>query len=292
MIIVTGANGFIGERVIDILKNKNKKFFCLAKEGSNTSILSKKNVKFVEGNMYDQKFLDENINGTKTIIHIAGLTHANNLKELEDSNVDSAKKNKVDRIIFLSTAIVTSKVLGAYGKGKKKAEEIIKKSKLGYIILRPSVVYGNGDVKNIGKLISLVKKYPFFPIVGDGNYKIQPIFVDDLAKIIVKSCDVKEKNKIFFAAGPEKISFRVLIKLISKILGKKTFLLKIHHKFAINIATFYGFIVKRPKVSPEQIKRITEDKVYDIENLEKFFKIKLNNLESGLKKTISLKRKV
>src|SRR3989344_7258422 len=173
-ILVTGASGFVGKNLI---KHLNK---------YNVNILSRKKIfgdgVFV-GDLFDKKIL---LDASKVdiVIHLAGISDGNVFKinyEGTRNLVDACVENKVKKFIFISSfdAILETD----YGKSKLKAEDYIKNSGLNYIIFRPTVIYGNDNKKDIGRLIRLIKM-GISPIPGSGNFKLQPVFVDDIVKVI------------------------------------------------------------------------------------------------------------
>ena len=118
--------------------------------------------------MFDKKIL---LDASKVdiIIHLAGISNGDVFKinyEGTRNLVDACVENKVKKFIFISSfdAILETD----YGKSKLKAEDYIKNSGLNYIIFRPTVIYGNDNKKDIGRLIKLIK-LGVAPILGDGN---------------------------------------------------------------------------------------------------------------------------
>jgi NADH dehydrogenase len=100
-----------------------------------------------------------------------------------------------------------------YYRGKALQEQALIDSGVPYSIVRPTLVFGREDilVNNIGWLI---RKFPVFPICGSGGYKVQPVFVEDLARIAVASAG-EPGNIILDAIGPETFTFEDLVRLIA-----------------------------------------------------------------------------
>ena len=106
-----------------------------------------------------------------------------------------------------------------YFKGKGIIERAIIDSKLSYAIIRPTVTFAIEDIL-INNISWLLRKSPIFAIPGTGEYKLQPIFADDLADIAVDAANKKE-SLIIDAAGPEIYTFEELVKLIAKKIQSK-----------------------------------------------------------------------
>ncbi len=92
-------------------------------------------------------------------------------------------------------------------------------SGISYAILRPAVLFGKEDIL-INNIAWFLRKFPIFGVFGDGEYRLQPIFVDDLADLAVEQGRKKE-NIIINAIGPETFTYRELVNEIGKAIGKR-----------------------------------------------------------------------
>ncbi len=258
-ILVTGSSGFVGKNLIKHL-NKYK-----------VNILSRKKISgdgvFV-GDLFDKKIL---LDASKVdiVIHLAGISKGDVFKinyEGTKNLVDACVENKVEKFIFISSydAVLDTD----YGKSKLKAEEYIKNSDLNYIIFRPTVIYGRNNKKDLGKLIQLIK-LGIAPIPGNGNFKLQPIFVDDIVKIIVKSVESKHKNKTYFIGGPDVLTFNEVVKVIANNLGKKVIRIRIPR-----------FLVKLRNST------LLKDKVCDNKDAENDLGFRARNFEDTIKEIL------
>ena len=96
-------------------------------------------------------------------------------------------------------------------------EQAVKASGLSYLILRPTVIFGTEDIL-INNITWLLRRFPIFAIAGSGDYKIQPIFVEDVADLAVTGAE-REKNAVIDAVGPEVFTFREMVELIARKIG-------------------------------------------------------------------------
>jgi len=288
-LLITGATGFIGQKLVEYLFNKNYKIICLIREKSDINFLKKNRIKYI------YNYRSKELNNVDIIIHLAGVINAKTRDEFYESNIETTKKvldfaskNKIKKIIFLSTAVAKPDVKEDYANTKFIAEQLIKKSKINYVIIKASLVYGKGDKRHIGALINLIKKYYIIPIIGDGNYLLQPVFIDDLIYAIFIAIEKNEiKNKTYFIAGPKTITFNNIVTLISNSIGVKRLKIHVPEFVLILLSGIYEKFVKNPKVTQEQIKRITSDKIYDISCAIKDMKYNPINFEKGIIKTIN-----
>jgi NADH dehydrogenase len=104
-----------------------------------------------------------------------------------------------------------------YFRGKALLERALRESGLSYAILRPAVLFGPEDVL-INNIAWMLRKFPVYGVFGSGAYRIQPIYVDDLAKLAVEQGQACE-NVVLDAVGPETFTFRELVATLGGILG-------------------------------------------------------------------------
>jgi uncharacterized protein YbjT (DUF2867 family) len=105
-----------------------------------------------------------------------------------------------------------------YFSGKARLERGLIESGLSYAILRPAVLFGKEDIL-INNIAWTLRHLPVFGVFGDGAYRLQPIYVDDLAELAVKQGQ-EQSDRIIDAIGPETFTYRELVQTIGKIIGK------------------------------------------------------------------------
>lgn len=157
------------------------------------------------------------------MINLAAVIDSKNKKDYYATNVEGAKnlieackKNKVRRIIFVSSMASTKDFLDDYGRSKKEAEDLVKKSGLSYTILRPSFIYGKNS-NSMKKMLSLINSFRFILIVGNGKYTLNPVHVDDVVKAIISCINSKKAvKKTYDILGEKEIAFNEFIDIISE----------------------------------------------------------------------------
>ena len=131
--------------------------------------------------------------------------------------VNAATAAGVRRIVHFS---ITNPALDShlpYVHGKALNEQTIRESGLSYAILRPTVLFGAEDIL-INNIAYLLRRLPIFTLPGDGSYRLQPIFVDDLADLALQAGAQKD-NLVWDAVGPDIFTFREMTCLIGKGIG-------------------------------------------------------------------------
>ncbi len=131
---------------------------------------------------------------------------------------DAAREAGVDRVVHVSITNPSEDSNLEYFSGKARLERALIESGLSHAILRPTVLFGKEDIL-INNIAWTLRRFPVFPIPGDGKYRLQPIYVDDLARLAVEQGATRE-NRVIEAIGPETFTYRGLVEDIGKIIGK------------------------------------------------------------------------
>ncbi len=131
---------------------------------------------------------------------------------------DAARRAGVGRVIHVSITNPSLESPLEYFNGKAQLERALINSGLSYAILRPAVLFGPEDIL-INNIAWTLRRFPVFGVFGDGQYRLQPIFVDDLAKLAVEQ-GRERANRIIDAIGPETFTYRQLVQTIGAIIGQ------------------------------------------------------------------------
>jgi uncharacterized protein YbjT (DUF2867 family) len=122
--------------------------------------------------------------------------------------IDAAKKAGIKRIVHVSIANPSLDSPLGYYRGKAQLELAVINSGLSYAILRPTVIFGREDIL-INNITWFVRRFPVFGIPGDGRYGVRPIYVENMAKLIVGATESQSKE-VTDAVGPETFTFEEL----------------------------------------------------------------------------------
>ncbi len=144
--------------------------------------------------------------------------------------LQAAHEAGVQRFVHLSITnpALTSRL--PYFRGKALLEQAIMASGLAYAIIRPTVIFGTEDIL-INNIAWLLRRFPVFAIFGTGMYVLQPIYVEDMADLVVTAGQAAE-NLILDAAGPDILTFEELVRLLARILQRQVRLLHVYPELA------------------------------------------------------------
>lgn len=175
-------------------------------------------------------------------------------RALQNSMVlfEAARKAGVERIVHIS---ITNPSLDSeleYFRGKAALEQALVASGISYAILRPAVLYGQEDIL-INNIAWALRRFPVFGVFGDGNYGIQPIYVDDIARLAVDQGADRE-NRIIDAVGPETFTYKTLVRTIGRIIGHDRPIISVSPRTGYLLARVIGWMVGDTFLTREEIK--------------------------------------
>ena len=165
--------------------------------------------------------------------------------------VGAAVKAGVQRIVHISITNPSPDSHLPYFWGKAANEQAVIESGLSYAILRPTVLFGAEDIL-INNIAWLLRRFPVFAIPGDGSYRLQPVFVDDLAELAVDVGYAKD-NILWDAVGPDIFTFEEMVRLIGQTLGRSPSLLHVPPRLALSAAQFLSLFVGDVLLTPEEV---------------------------------------
>jgi len=129
----------------------------------------------------------------------------------------AAQRAAVERVVHVSITNPSEESPFEYFRGKARLERALRESGLSYAILRPAVLFGGSDIL-INNIAWLLRVLPAFAVFGDGRYRLQPIHVDDLARLAVAQGSEGE-NVVIDAIGPETFRYRELVEMLGEAIG-------------------------------------------------------------------------
>ena len=277
-IVITGANGFVGKNLRNFLHKKKINVLGISRKNFRKHASE---VKIISTNILDPK-LQTKLKNYDALVHLIGIgrqSPKSTFKEINlnlTKNVIKACKNAgIKKIIFISGLGVSKNNQSDYFVSKYMAEREIMNSGLDYTIFRASYIMGKTD--HLTKILSIQIKKGIIVIPGSGKYRLQPIFVLDVAKIILEAIlEKKFSKKILDLAGPQKISFEDFVNLFAK--NTKIKIQKIDLESAYNEAKCNP----RSIYSLESLNILVGDYTSDVKQLQKLSNVKLTTVAEFL----------
>ena len=293
-VLVSGGTGFIGSEIVQrLLREPSPARITVGTRSPERHKEGDSRISWIRADVGDSASLERATQGQEVVIHCVQFPNApvENTRrgwtylQVDGAGsvrmVEAAKKSSVRRFIYLSGA-------GA-GRGRKEpcflakamAEEAILRSGMEYVIFRPSWIYGHGD-RSMNRFARMARFLPFLPVIGDGQTKVQPVFVRDVAGAAARAVtSAKATNQLFELGGPEELTMDEIMKTVLRVLGKRRFLLHYPTGLMKLAAQFLKFL-PGPPLTPGAVDFLTMENPVDSTAAVEALDLKLSTLEAGL----------
>jgi NADH dehydrogenase len=192
VILVTGANGFVGGHVVRALVDAGERVRALVRDAGGARVLDDVDCELARGDVTDPASLRAAAEGCTTVVHLVAILTGKPgdfdrvMTEGSRSLLDAARDAGVSRFVQMS-ALGTSEATKdtiPYYRAKWAIEEAVRSSGLGYAILRPSFVFAP-DGGALAQFARVARLAPVTPVIGKGTQRLQPIWAYDLARAVV-----------------------------------------------------------------------------------------------------------
>lgn len=286
MLLVTGITGHSGRYFLqELINNKyDGHIRCIVRSTSDTTLLDNSGLKIekVVGELDDQEFMDKVMHGVDTVMHIASIFYSVNV-------IKAAVKNNIKRAVFVHTTGIYSRYKSAseeYTNIEKAIGKTIEESnsQIGLVYLRPTMIFGYLNDRNMIVFIKMVDKLRLFPIIDYGENLLQPVNGRDLGKAYYQ---VLMKSEImsgdYILSGEKPISMLEMFKVISECLNKKTTFISVPICLGVFIARCLKIFTIGKIDYIERVQRMGEDRNFSHEAAERDFGYTPRTFCEGLK---------
>jgi NADH dehydrogenase len=227
MLLLTGATGSIGSRLLPLLLERGEEVRCLVREPRRLGE-RRVDVQIAMGDlgeMSDPYLVRQALRGVDTVIHLAASIRDQPPKRIEELNglatvrlLRAAERSGVERFHFFSALDAQAAQRTRFFRAKWLAEQAVLSSPLRTTVFAPSIVYDRSD-----PWITLLRRFSFLPVLpvsGEGQARFQPIWATDVARCVVGALDAAEPRPRYELAGPEKLTYDQMSDLVSRIAGR------------------------------------------------------------------------
>jgi uncharacterized protein YbjT (DUF2867 family) len=169
---------------------------------------------------------------------------------------EAARRAGVRRIVHISITNPSENSPLEYFAGKARLERALRESGLDYSILRPTVLFGREDIL-INNIAWALRRFPLFAVFGDGSYRLQPIYVEDLAELAVAE-GKRDVNRVINAIGPETFNYQALVEAVGEAIGRKRRTIKVSPGMGYAASCVIGWLVRDTFITREEIKGLMD----------------------------------
>jgi NADH dehydrogenase len=260
--VVTGAFGFTGRYITSHLLEQGKKVRTLTNHEEHSNAFADK-VEIMPLNFDDADALARSLEGAAVLFNTYwirfpwhGITFERAVANSR-TLLEAAKHAGVPRLVHISITNASEDSPLRYFLGKGIVERAISSSGISHAIVRPALIFGSGDIL-INNIAWLLRKFPFFAIPGAGDYRLQPVFAEDLARIAVDAA-AQSSNLAIYAVGPEVFRFNELVDLIARIVGSRARIVHVSPQLALFLASLVGRITHDMTLTRDEIRGLMAD---------------------------------
>lgn len=228
MLLLTGATGSVGSRLLPLLLERGEDVRCLVREPRRLGA-RRVDVQIALGDlgeMSDPYLVRQALRGVDTVIHLAATIRDQPPRRIEELNglatvrlLRAAERSGVRRFVFFSALNASAAQRTRFFRAKWLAERAVASSSLPTTIFAPSIVYDHSD-----PWVTLLRRFSFLPVLpvsGDGRARFEPIWAQDAARCVVAALEQDDRaRERYELAGPELLDYDEMSDLVSRVAGR------------------------------------------------------------------------
>lgn len=254
--VVTGAFSYTGRHVTQLLLENGRTVGTLTNRGGRQDLLAGA-IDVHPLRFGDRDSLTRALEGADTLYNTYWIRFAHGGATFDravantDVLVKAAVRAGVRRIVHVSIANVEDGLGLPYFDGKATCEQIVKASCCSYAIVRPTVLFGGTDVF-VSNIAWLLRRFPIFGVADDGRYGIQPVHVEDHARLMVEA-GARNADEIFDSAGPEAFTFEDLVRTIARAIDRPARIVHVPPAALMAASRLIGTLVRDVVLNREEL---------------------------------------
>jgi NADH dehydrogenase len=269
LVTVFGGSGFIGRYVVQRLARAGWQVRVAVRRPNEALFLKTSGdvgqVTPVAANIRDDRSVAAAVAGADAVINLVGILYQSGKQGFDAVQAQGAARLAAAAKAAGATRFVQISAIGAdagsdalYARSKAAGEQAVKLAFPGATILRPSIVFGAED-DFFNRFARLALMSPALPLIGGGHTKFQPVFVGDVAAAVEKAlADPGAQGKTYELAGPRVYTFRALMELLLKEIGRCRLLLPLPFALASINAAFLQ-LLPIPPLTVDQVRLLKRD---------------------------------
>ncbi|ABS61820.1 NAD-dependent epimerase/dehydratase [Parvibaculum lavamentivorans DS-1] len=270
-ITVFGGSGFVGRHIVQTLAKRGYRIRVAVRRPNEALFLRPMGVvgqvEPIQANIRDDASVRAAVAGADAVVNLVGILHETGKQTFDAVQAEgagrvarAAAEAGCGRLIHISAIGADEESASHYGRTKALGEKAVRDAMPDAAIVRPSIVFGPGD-SFFNRFAALARLFPALPLIGGGTMRLQPVYVKDVAEGVVQILEGEGlSGRVYEFGGPEVLTFRELMELTRREIGRRTLLLPMPVWVAKLMAMFTQFI-PNPPLTPDQVRLLTIDNV-------------------------------
>ena len=277
-VLVTGATGFLGRRVVQQLLDTDHEVRAMVRRPGSESVFATPPTQVCYGNVSDTDALVEACRGITEVVHLVAVIRGGPrqfeaINRQGTANIVAAAKESgsVRRFVHLSAAGAANAPSLKYLHSKWAGEQEVVNGGIPYVIIRPSLIFGPDD-EFTNAIAALVRFCPITPVIGSGNNRLQPIHVEDVSRCIALSLSGNMRgNRAVEIGGPHQLSYQEILRIVARTLGRRRLLINVPHWKMRVPTTLMELLTPRPPINSAMLQLITLRNVAEPDSVQREF---------------------
>lgn len=263
--VVTGAFGYTGRRITRRLLDAGRRVRTLTGHPRRRDPFAGR-IEVAPYRFHDPDVLASSLEGASTLYNTYwvrfdhGRTTFGQAVENSRTLFEAAREAGVRRVVHVSITKPSEDSPLPYFRGKALVERALRESGLPHAIVRPTVVFGPGDVL-VNNIAWLLRRSPVFAIPGDGSYRVRPVHVDDVARLCVEQGSVSA-DAVVDAIGPETLTFEEMIRTIRDAVGSRSLLVHVPRWVVPSLTRSLGLVLRDVLLTREELDGLMNEQVH------------------------------
>ena len=289
-VFLTGATGFVGKNMLERLLMEGHAVRAAlrglpgqkARLVAHTQHLGRKDdFQWVHGDVVEGSRLEQGMQGCDAVIHLVGIIVEKGSNTFERVHhlgtrnvVEAAKRAGIKRFVHMSALGVRADGVAPYQTTKWKGEEEVRQSGIPFCILRPSLIFGDGD-GFVTQMMATMRSAPLFrPVPGDGTPKFRPIAVEDVTTCFARALTYEAAtNQTIDLGGADELTLNEVLAEIARCAGVRKPAVHIPMPLMFAGAAVAQKLLKNPPVTVDQLRMLREGSTCGIEAMKRIFGI-------------------
>ncbi len=288
VIAITGATGFTGRHVVRAVRRQypDARVQALVRTAEAGLTLEREGVVPVAGDLHDGASLDRLLAGAHVLLNIASL----GFPWVDSLFAAIGRAASLRRGVFVSTTAILTTLPVRSKPLREHGERLVRESGIDWTLLRPTMIYGTPDDRNIIRLIALVDRLPIVPVPVP-RARQQPVHVADVANAVVEVLrHPATVGRAYNIAGGAPLTLKALVEETAAALGRRRTILPLPFEPLHAAARLYAGLVSHPRITVEQIERLREDKAFPYDDAARDFGYAPRTFRDGVADEVRLYR--
>ncbi len=278
-VAVIAATGRIGRLLVPRLLDRGHEVVAVARDGAKLATLPAAASRRC-ADIRDRAALAEALAGAAVVVSCARASFVPDILPCLPATPT--------RLVLLGSSRKFSRFPDDLAEAVARGEAAFLASGVPGVMLHPTMIYGGQGENNLRRLAAAIRAWPAIPLPGGGRSLVQPIHVDDvIAALIAAAFEPRAPGPPLVIAGPRPMSYAEMVRACAAALGRPVRIVPVPLAIAMALASVTAALPARLRVAPAEVRRLVEDKAFDVADMEARLGVRPMAFADGLARTLA-----